>query len=568
MSKASAIENILEVTNLSIAFGLSHVLQNLTFSLKSGESLGIVGESGSGKSITALSLMGLLPPGAIAANGAANLNLPNENTVNLIGLHADRHKRLRGKHLAMIFQEPMTSLNPSMRCGKQVEEAIAIHHKLSKKQLKGKCISLFNEVQIAEAEKVYKSYPFELSGGQKQRVMIAMALAGNPSILIADEPTTALDVTVQKEIIGLLNSIVEKRGMSLIFISHDLGVIAEVTNRILVLKDGELVEQGLTSQTLLSPQHPYTQGLMACKPPHNKRPKVLPTVQQYLSGDNMTCIPEQNIDKENRRIYSNQPILNVDSINVEFITKRNFFGRTARSFKAVNNLSLNLFPNETLGLVGESGCGKTTLGRAILGLTPYVLGNILYKGSNIKSFSKTQMAQFRQDVQLVFQDPYSSLNPRLTVGEAIMEPIEFYGLTESKQARQKKAEALIERVSLPPNSFYRYPHEFSGGQRQRVGIARALAVNPKVLVCDEMVSALDVSVQAQILNLLNQIKKDFGLSYIFISHDLSVVKYMSNRILVMQEGNIVESGIADRVYASPSSEYTKRLISSIPGRNS
>ena len=430
------------------------------------------------------------------------------------------------------------------------------------------CISLLKEVQIAEAEKAYKSYPFQLSGGQKQRIMIAMALAGNPSVLIADEPTTALDVTVQKEIIGLLNSIVRRRGMSLIFISHDLGVISEVTNRILVLKDGILVEQGETAQIILAPQHPYTKGLMACRPPLNKRPIVLPTVQQYLSGDNMGCIPEQNMDKENQRIYSNQPILNVSGLNVEFITQRNFFGSTTRSFKAVNNLSFNLYPTETLGLVGESGCGKTTLGRAILGLTPYASGNILYREKNIKSFSKTQMAQFKQDVQLVFQDPYSSLNPRLTVGETIMEPIDFYGLAKSKNAKRSKAEELIARVSLPPNSFYRYPHEFSGGQRQRIGIARALAVNPKVLICDEMVSALDVSVQAQMLNLLNQIKKDFGLTYIFISHDLSVVKYMSNRILVMQNGNIIEYGIADQVFNSPTSEYTRKLISAIPGYSS
>lgn len=568
MSKTFATGNILDVTNLSIAFGSSCVLQNLTFLLKSGESLGIVGESGSGKSITALSLMGLLPPGAKTTSGRANLALPNQGTVNLIGLNTEKHKHLRGKHLAMIFQEPMTSLNPSMRCGKQVEEAIAVHQQLSAKQLKIRCISLLKEVQIIEAEKAYKSYPFQLSGGQKQRIMIAMALAGNPSILIADEPTTALDVTVQKEIIGLLNSIVKKRGMSLIFISHDLGVISEVTNRIIVLKDGALVEQGETAQILLAPQHPYTKGLMACRPPLNKRPIVLPTVQQYLSGDNMACIPEQNMDKENKRIYSGHPILNVDSLNVEFITQRNFFGSTTRAFKAVNNLSFNLYPTETLGLVGESGCGKTTLGRAILGLTPYASGNIMYKENNIKSFSKTQMAQFRQDVQLVFQDPYSSLNPRLTVGETIMEPIEFYGLAKSKHAQRSKAEELIARVSLPPNSFYRYPHEFSGGQRQRIGIARALAVNPKVLVCDEMVSALDVSVQAQILNLLNQIKKDFGLTYIFISHDLSVVKYMSNRILVMQNGSIVEYGIADQVFNAPTSEYTRKLIDAIPGYSS
>jgi peptide/nickel transport system ATP-binding protein len=453
-----------------------------------------------------------------------------------------------------------------MRCGRQIDEAIALHNKLFGTKIKQKCLSLMEEMQLPNPEKVYKSYPHELSGGQKQRVMIAMALAGNPSVLIADEPTTALDVTVQKEIIQLLRRIVCERGMSLIFISHDLGVISEVTQRMLVLKDGCLVEQGYTSQILSNPQNPYTQGLVACRPPLNSRPKKLPTVQEFLSNSYPTSPELIDISAENNQIYARDHILSVSNLQVEYILKRNVLGRSVKSFRAVHNLSFNLFPGETLGLVGESGCGKTSLGRAILGLTNYSKGSIKYKGKEIKELYGSSLLDFRHEVQLVFQDPYSSLNPRHTIGEAIMEPLAFHKLVKGTANRQGKVMELLQQVSLPPDSFYRYPHEFSGGQRQRVAIARALAVNPKVIVCDEMVSALDVSVQAQILNLLNQLKRDLGLTYIFISHDLSVVRYMSNRMLVMQNGECVEFGPSDEISTNPKTDYTQKLIRSIPGR--
>jgi peptide/nickel transport system ATP-binding protein len=561
---------MLKVDNLTVAFGSNPVLQGLSFNLGVGESLGIVGESGSGKSITALSLMGLLPRGASILSGSALLALDLNKPINLINLAEAKHRKIRGSGLAMIFQEPMTSLNPSMRCGKQVEEAIILHQKTSEKDAKQKCLALLAEMQIPDPVKAYTSYPHQLSGGQKQRVMIAMALAGNPSILIADEPTTALDVTVQKEIISLLKQIGKSRGMSLIFISHDLGVISEITEKLIVLKDGCLVEEGNTKDLLSNPSHPYTKGLMACRPPLNSRPEKLPTVQQYLLNPNAKIenkpINRNEQEEINKKIYTNLPLLSVSNLDVNYTLKRNLLGKPSTVFHAVSNLSFDLFPKETLGLVGESGCGKTTLGRAILGLVDYNRGAIKYNGKEIGKMGAADLLKFRREVQLVFQDPYSSLNPRHTIGETIMEPLEFHKIVSGASNLKTKALELLEQVSLPSDSFFRYPHEFSGGQRQRVAIARALALNPKVLVCDEMVSALDVSVQAQILNLLNQLKKEFGLTYIFISHDLSVVKYMSNRILVMQHGKAVEYGYSDDIYEKPSSDYTKQLIGAIPGK--
>lgn len=563
MAYKSSSNAILDVTDLTITFGEYPVLSNLSFSLLAGEALGIVGESGSGKSITALSLMGLLPSGAKILRGSARLTSQPKEVIDL--LHPVSYPRMvRGKLIAMIFQEPMTSLNPSMRCGRQVEEAIALHGQLPKSEIKPKCLSLLREMRIPNPEKAYRSYPHELSGGQKQRIMIAIALAGNPALLIADEPTTALDVTVQHEIVTLLKEIMVNRQMSLIFISHDLGVVSQITDRLLVLKDGCLVEEGETSKVLYSPQHHYTKGLIACRPPTDRRPRQLPTVDQFEHRTKVNEETERDILSENETLFSQEPLLEVKSLTVDYVLRRSIFGKVINLFRAVDDLSLSLYPGETLGLVGESGCGKTTLGRAILGLSPYQKGVICYKGRNIKEFTSSEMATFRQDVQLIFQDPYSSLNPRHTIGEALMEPIGFYRSSLSRSQLRQNAMELLEYVSLPQNSFYRYPHEFSGGQRQRIAIARALSVNPKVLVCDEMVSALDVSIQAQILNLLNRLKYDLGLTYLFISHDLSVVKYMSNRILVMQNGSAVEFGPADSVYNMPQSDYTKRLIDSVP----
>jgi peptide/nickel transport system ATP-binding protein len=517
--------------------------------------------------------MGLLPSTAKIISGVSSLQTAGSNPINLFDIRPTDHREVRGKHIAMIFQEPMTSLNPSMRCGRQVAESIELHQKVKRKDATQKCLSLFGEMQLPDPQKVYKSYPHELSGGQKQRVMIAMALAGNPSILIADEPTTALDVTVQKEILILLKQIKKQRGMSLIFISHDLGVIAEIADRMLVLKDGILVEEGLTGDLLRAPKHPYTKGLIACRPPLNNRPHKLPTVQDFVSiQEKATTEPRvfepQEWEQVNQSIYSQEPILRVQNVDVDYTLKRNLWGKPSEKFQAVNSISFDLYPGETLGLVGESGCGKTTLGRAILNLVDYSKGSISYKGKRVGSMTKKETLAFRREVQIVFQDPFSSLNPRHTIGEAIMEPLKVHSLVSGANNAKKKTMELLEQVSLTPDSFYRYPHEFSGGQRQRVVIARALALSPKVIICDEMVSALDVSVQAQILNLLNSLKSELGLTYIFISHDLSVVKYMSNRMLVMQQGKLVEYGYSEDIYNMPQSEYTKKLIKSISGLTS
>ncbi len=560
---------MLRVDGLTVAFGSHTVLNDLSFGLSKGESLGIVGESGSGKSIAALSLMGLLPPTASIVAGTSALSIEGSKSVNLFDIKPKEHRMVRGKHMAMIFQEPMTSLNPSMRCGKQVMEAITLHQKVKANAAYEKCLSLFAEMQLPDPKTVINKYPHQLSGGQKQRVMIAMALAGNPSILIADEPTTALDVTIQQEILGLLKQITQQRGMGLIFISHDLGVISQISQNLLVLKNGVLVEKGATKTLLTHPEHPYTQGLIACRPPLDSRPIRLQTVRDFVSHDGSTADVVKTMDhgqweEKSRSIYSQDPILSVEDVDVDYVIRRNFWGQTTEFHRAVNSISFNLYPSETLGLVGESGCGKTTLGRALVNLVRHTHGVINYKGKRVDAMSKRELQAFRREVQIVFQDPFSSINPRLTIGECLVEPLLVHGLANNASQAKRMTMALFDQVSLPSDSFYRYPHEFSGGQRQRVVIARALALSPKVIVCDEIVSALDVSIQAQILNLLNSLKRELDLTYIFISHDLSVVKYMSHRMLVMQQGMLVEYGNADQVYKSPQSEYTKRLIGAIP----
>lgn len=561
---------MLSIENLSIAFNEETVLKNLSFTISKGESVGIVGESGSGKSITALSIMGLLPQSAKIISGKIILKHNNQQQIDLVKANSEQHRKVRGKIISMIFQEPMTSLNPSMRCGEQVVEALVLHNNFKTSEAKQKCITLFEEMMLPDPLKVFTSYPHQLSGGQKQRVMIAMALAGDPLLLIADEPTTALDVTVQQEIIGLLKRIVSQRSMSLIFISHDLGVVKEISERLIVLKDGEMVEIGQTSTLLSKPKHNYTKGLINCRPPMDSRPSRLHTVQDFVDKNDSFSSQDEAVENTSdiqNLIPSVEPLLHISNLSVNYTTKRTLWGNPKEEFVAVNNLSVDLYPNETLGLVGESGCGKTTLGRAILGLTPIANGEILYKGNSLINMTRSEVKQFRQEVQLVFQDPFSSLNPRHTIGQMLMEPIKFYNLASGQKALRQKAMEMLEMVSMPTDSFFRYPHEFSGGQRQRIAIARALTVNPKVLVCDEMVSALDVSIQAHILNLLNRLKRDLNLTYLFISHDLTVVKYMSNRILVMYKGEIVEVGFADELYANPKSAYTKKLIEAIPGKD-
>jgi peptide/nickel transport system ATP-binding protein len=485
-------------------------------------------------------------------------------------------RKIRGHQVAMIFQEPMTSLNPVLTCGFQITEAIRLHLGLNKADAKEKTIALFKEVQLPRPDVIFDSYPHQISGGQKQRVMIAMALSCNPEILIADEPTTALDVTVQKTIIELLHKLKAERNMSLIFISHDLGVISEIADRVLVMYKGEVVEEAPVKTLFSQPKHPYTKGLLACRPSPAYHLKKLPVVADFLDTGNKKALsvekiregyqykPEE-IKERKSKLYSQEPLLKINNLNTWFPVGRGFFGRSKEMVKAVNEVSFEVYPGETLGLVGESGCGKTTLGRSILRLIEPTSGSINFENTDLRSLNKNDLREIRRDIQIIFQDPYSSLNPRLTVGDSLMEPLQVHEFYANNTKRKKRVLELLERVNLPPEHFNRYPHEFSGGQRQRIVIARALALQPKFIICDESVSALDVSVQAQVLNLIRELQQEFNLTYIFISHDLAVIKHISDRMMVMNKGEIVEMGDPDEIYYHPKEEYTKRLIASIPG---
>jgi len=570
---------VLCVEDLGISFrqdtGWQKAVQGVSFTLSAGESLGIVGESGSGKSVTSLSVMQLLPEGVSRRDSGSIVFMPgstNERALHRMEEHMLRP--LRGNRIAMIFQEPMTSLNPVMRCGRQVAESVRLHLGYDGRRAREYVLSLFREVSLPDPERIYRAYPHQLSGGQKQRVMIAMAVACRPDILIADEPTTALDVTVQKAILKLLKSLQAKYGMSLIFISHDLGVVAGIADRVLVMKDGQLVESGDVKTLFENPTHPYTRGLVACRPPLERRLRRLPVVADFTGPEGRgEHLLSESISKEERQqwhkeLYSREPLLKVSGLSVHYPLPRSVFRRERKWFTAVDEVSFDVYPGETLGLVGESGCGKTTLGRAILRLTEPDSGSVVFEGEELTTLGQQALRRKRTSMQIIFQDPYSSLNPRITAGEAILEPMLVHGLADTRREGRGKVMELLERVGLPGEHYNRYPHQFSGGQRQRICIARALALNPRFIVCDESVSALDVSVQAQVLNLLNDLKRDFGFTYIFISHDLSVVKFMSDRMVVMKQGKIVESGEADSVYRNPSSGYTRELIEAIPGRES
>jgi peptide/nickel transport system ATP-binding protein len=574
---------LLQVNGLTTSFygeeAITRAVDDISFEVRRGEILGIVGESGSGKSVTSLSIMRLVSkPGKITSGSIRFFE--NEQGVDLLQLPEAGMRHYRGNRISMIFQEPMTSLNPVFSCGYQVEEALQLHQRISKKEARAQTLALFEQVQLPQPERIYRSYPHELSGGQKQRVMIAMAMSCNPDILIADEPTTALDVTVQKTILELMQHLQKTRGMSVIFITHDLGVIAEIADRVMVMYKGKIVEQGSVAAIFRQPQHPYTKGLLACRPPLDKQLRRLPVIADFLQEAPDGSIVSTSIsvqeaivrevttpeEKKERlqQLMSQQPLLEVRHLKTWFPVKSGLFWRERNWVKAVDDVSFDVYPGETLGLVGESGCGKTTLGRSILRLQEPSAGSILYKGRELLSMNTKELRELRKEMQIIFQDPYSSLNPRMTIGAAIMEPMTVYGLHGNNQQRREKVMELLEKVNLQPDHFRRYPHEFSGGQRQRIVIARALSLHPSFIICDESVSALDVSVQAQVLNLLMQLREEFGFTYIFISHDLSVVKFMSDRMVVMNQGRIEEMGPAEEIYTQPTKAYTQRLIDAVP----
>ncbi len=584
---------LLQVNNLSVNFiteGESvKAVKNSCFTINNGEIVAIVGESGSGKSVTALSLMKLLPAKA-TITGELLFFKPDNTAVDLLSLTQNEINKFRGKDVAMIFQEPMVSLNPVLTCGYQVMEAIRLHQKVSKKIARQKTIALFEKVELPNPAEMADRYPHQLSGGQKQRVMIAMAISCNPALLIADEPTTALDVTVQKTILQLIKTLQQQSKMGVIFITHDLGMVADIADRILVMYKGEIVEQGNTGEVFTNPQHPYTKALLACRPAMHHKGERLPVVSDFYTGEpsiiNLKIrehlIPTGIFDKlpKSNNISTNNPVgkslaekitpntvLEVKDLQVFYTgKKKSIFAKTPAPIKAVDGVSFVVNKGETVGLVGESGCGKTTVGRAILQLIPIHSGSIILEGNNLAIHSRKQLQAIRKDLQIVFQDPYGSLNPRLTIGEAIMEPMLVHKIGRNFGERKIKMMELLEKVNLSAAHNNRYPHQFSGGQRQRICIARALSLNPQFLIFDESVSALDVSVQAQVLNLLNDLKKEFNFTSIFISHDLSVVKYFCDRILVMHKGKIIEEGMADQIYHFPKNEYTKKLIDAIPGK--
>ncbi len=580
---------LLSIRNLKVSFKHENqwveAVHGIDMDVFAGKTLGLVGESGSGKSVSSLAVMRLLNEKTSCIE-ADSIQIEGEE---IKGFNESQMAEVRGKRIAMIFQEPMTSLNPVYKCGYQVSEMILQHESksalrqaqgpqvlpVSKVEAKKRVIELFKQVMLPRPEAIYDSYPHELSGGQKQRVMIAMAIACHPKLLIADEPTTALDVTVQKEILKLLRQLQTETGMGMIFITHDLGVVAEIADDVAVMHNGEIMERGTVQDILTHPQHPYTQGLLACRPPMNVRLKRLPIVKEFLDGQwqggKEQILHDLQITTEERQshlqqLYSKEPLLRVEGLKTWYPLRKGVFGRVYDHVKAVDDVSLVVYEGETLGLVGESGCGKTTLGRSILRLAEPTSGKVWFDGIEVTALEGQALRDFRKQAQIVFQDPYSSLNPRITIGEAIIEPMLVHGIEKDKKKSRGLACDLLEQVGLQASHYDRYPHEFSGGQRQRICIARALAVNPRLIFCDESVSALDVSVQAQVLNLLNRLKEERHLTYIFISHDLSVVRFMSDRVVVMYNGKPVEMNDADELFEHPKNDYTKKLIAALPGR--
>lgn len=612
--------SLLSVQHLTVDFhaqrGHTRAVADVSFEVGRGEVVAIVGESGSGKSVTSLALLGLLAkPAARIEQGAARFASEKLGEVDLLQLTEPQLQQVRGNDISMIFQEPMTSLNPVLTCGYQVVEALLLHTALTPKEAEARTIELFTEAQLPRPAQIFKAYPHEISGGQKQRVMIAMAMACRPALLIADEPTTALDVTVQAKILQLIRDLRREHGTAVLFITHDLGVVAEIADRIIVMYRGKVVEQGTVLDIFTKPQHPYTRGLLACRPRLSIGKARLPVVADFMQVDaagNFVARPtavgeeplktpfaelrtksdtsktfpveqkprstaagqelggeQEGATKENHSrplsgLAAQKPLLQVEGLRVYFPVRKGFFSRTTEVVRAVDEVSFIIQRGETVGLVGESGCGKTTLGRALLRLTEPTAGRILFEGTDLAALPAGELRHRRREFQLVFQDPYAALNPMLTVGEAILEPLRVHGVGGNRAEQKARVRELLRTVGLSEDAEQRYPHEFSGGQRQRICIARALALRPKLIVCDESVSALDVSVQAQVLNLLNDLKRELGITYLFITHDLSVARFMSDRLLVMSQGKIVESGPAAEVYANPQHPYTQQLLAAIP----
>lgn len=557
---------LVQIQNLQISFtqenNSAQAVKNISFDIPRGKITALIGESGSGKSVTALSFMQLLPKQA-TIKGEMLFNEDGITTQNLANINEDDMRKMRGNKIAMIFQEPMTSLNPVHTCGAQVMESLMLHKGLTKQQAKEETITLFAKVELPVPAEMIHRFPHQISGGQKQRVMIAMAMSCSPALLIADEPTTALDVRVQKNILQLLKNLQSENDMAILFITHDLSLVADVADEIAVMYKGELVEKGNAKTVLANPQHNYTKALLACMPSPKSKGKRLSVIDDFMNENNATI---KNIEPTEIINTSQEIVLKVENLKVYFPSKKNMFGKVTEHYNAVDDVSFDIYKNETVGLVGESGCGKTTLGRAILHLVKPTSGNIFFGGKDIAKATAEEMRLLRKELQIVFQDPYGSLNPRLSIGDAIVEPMNVHGLSSSKNARKEKAIHLLEQVNMPADVFNRYPHQFSGGQRQRICIARALALNPNFLIFDESVSALDVSVQAQVLNLINDLKAEYNFTSIFISHNLSVIHYISDRVMVMNKGKIIESGTADEIIFNPKENYTKELLAAVPGQ--
>jgi peptide/nickel transport system ATP-binding protein len=573
---------LLDIQNLNIEVlqneGKQTLCKGLTFSVNSGETVGILGESGSGKSITALSILHLLPPTVHISQGSINYLQKNNIVTDMASAPKKELQSIRGKEISMIFQEPMTSLNPSFTCGSQTLETILQHQKISIKEGKEKTVELFHKVKLPDPVQIFSSYPHQLSGGQKQRVMIAMAISCNPRLLIADEPTTALDVTVQQSILKLLKELQADLDMSILFITHDISVIAEIAKRLLVFYRGEIVEQGSIKEILVDAQHPYTKGLLGCRTSVYRKGQRLKTLEEAPPGHlekektKGTVSNKHELSKSFGTLTSplsggpgESIILQIRNLNVSFPKPHGLFNTDSKK-QVLQQISFEVIHGETLGLVGESGSGKTTIGRSIMKLIETESGDISFQGISLNDMSVYELKKFRKEVQIIFQDPYSSLNPKITIGEMIAEPLKVHGLFKTPRTRKQRVMELLKQVGLNESHYSRYPHQFSGGQRQRIGIARALAVEPKLIILDESVSALDVSIQAQILNLLNDLKKLYNLTYIFISHDLNTVRYMADRLIVLQHGKIVEKGLSEEVFTSPKTDYTKSLINAIPGK--